>query len=158
MSKRANERFTQKNERFAHTLIYHEHPERIAHSHSFVMSNLSNLLKVTLLSWATWAICLQHLICPEWSEQIAHDHSLKWAILSKWANEWMSEWGNSQPWFDQDREFALSLFLYSLFCSKWFPLKSDCERFTLVAFKKRAIVSKPHLPLFTKEWWEQIAL
>ena len=91
VSKRANERFAKKKRAICHLLFYHEHPERIAHSHSFVMSNLSNLLKVTLLSWATWAICLQHLICPEWSEQIAHDHSLKWAILSKWANEWMRE-------------------------------------------------------------------
>ena len=50
VSKRANERFAKKKRAICHLLFYHEHPERIAHSHSFVMSNLSNLLKVTLLS------------------------------------------------------------------------------------------------------------
>ena len=39
-----------KKERFAHLLIYHERPERIAHSHSFVMSELSDSLTVAHLS------------------------------------------------------------------------------------------------------------
>ena len=75
-----NERFTQKNEQFAHfwwvtwancsqlllfwwltwaicsqSLFCHEWPERFAHSRSFFMSNLSNLLTVAHLSWAIWA-------------------------------------------------------------------------------------------------------
>ena len=53
VSQRVNERFAQKKEWFAHLLIYHEGPERIAHrpkgfahsrSRSFVLSDLSELL------------------------------------------------------------------------------------------------------------------
>ena len=63
-------------------------------SHSFVMSNLSNLLTIAHLSWATWAISSLFLICPEQSEQMAQSCSLQWAIFfSKWA---MSEWANEQ--------------------------------------------------------------
>ena len=78
----ANERMSdllQKNERFACLLFYHEwlfcheRPEGFTHT-----------LTVTLLSWVTWAIPSQLLICPE---QIACSRSLKWAILSKWVNE-----------------------------------------------------------------------
>ena len=36
------------------SLIYHERPEQIAHSCSFVMKNLSNSLTVALLTWETW--------------------------------------------------------------------------------------------------------
>ena len=50
VSKRANEWFAQKNERFAHLIIYHEQPERIAHSCSW--SDLSELLTVAHLIWA----------------------------------------------------------------------------------------------------------
>ena len=80
-----------KKEWIAHLLFYHE---RIAHSHSFVLSILKDSLMVALLSWATWALRSQLLICPERSEWMAHSCSLKLAILSKWA---MSEWANSQP-------------------------------------------------------------
>ena len=82
-----------KTKRFAHLLFYHEQPEQITHSRYFVLSNLSDFLTVSYLSWATWAISSQLLICPERSEQIAQSHSLQWAILSKWA---MSEWANKQ--------------------------------------------------------------
>ena len=79
-------------ERIAHSLIYHERPERIAHGCSFVMSNLSNSLTVALLTWATWVICSQSLICHEQSEQIAHSHSFDLSDLSKWVNElWANE-------------------------------------------------------------------
>ena len=71
-------------------LIYHERLERIAYGRSFVMSDLSDSLTVTNLSWANWAICSQSLICLERSERIAHSHSFE---LSE-----MSEWANSQPW------------------------------------------------------------
>ena len=62
----------------------------------FVMRDLSNSLTVPLLSWATWAISSQSLICTERFERLAHSHSLKRAILSvwamrKWANEGMSK-------------------------------------------------------------------
>ena len=76
-----------KSEQFAHLLFYHEWPAKIDHGHSFVMRDLSNSLTFALLS-AAWAICSQPLICPEQSEKIAHSRSLKWAILSKWVNEW----------------------------------------------------------------------
>ena len=81
--------------RIACLLIYHERPERIANGCSFVMSDLSNSLIVTLLTWATWAIRSQLLICPERSEQIAHSAHLIWAI---WANEqWANErWANER--------------------------------------------------------------
>ena len=72
----------------AHSLIYHERPERITHSRSFVMSDLSDLLTVAHLSWATWAIGSQSIICLERSEQIAHSRSFD---LIEWANEQMNE-------------------------------------------------------------------
>ena len=54
---RAKERMSNllKNEQFAHSLFYHERPERIAHSCSFVMRDLSDSLMVTLLSLVIWA-------------------------------------------------------------------------------------------------------
>ena len=44
-----------KNEWFAHSIIYHELPERMAHICSFVLSNLSDSLTFAHLSWAIWA-------------------------------------------------------------------------------------------------------
>ena len=79
VSERANERFAKKNERFAHSLIYQE---RIAHSRSFLMRDLSDSLTVAHLSWANNS---QLLIWSERSERI-----------SEWA---MSEGANSQPWW-----------------------------------------------------------
>ena len=94
VSKRVNEQFAQKKW-FDHLLFYHERPEQIAHGCSFVMSDLSDLLMVALLSWATWAICSQLLICAEQFELFAHSRSFVLSDLSEWA---MSEWANSQPW------------------------------------------------------------
>ena len=37
-----NEQVAQKNERFAHLLIFSEQPERFAHGHSFLVSDLSD--------------------------------------------------------------------------------------------------------------------
>ena len=84
VSERTNERFAKKTERFANSLIYYERPEWITHAHSFDMSDLSDLLTVTHLSWAIWANRSQSLIWSEWSER-----------MSKWT---MSKWANSQPW------------------------------------------------------------
>ena len=39
-----NEQFAQKNEQFAHWLIFGEQPERFAHGRSFLVSDLSDLL------------------------------------------------------------------------------------------------------------------
>ena len=50
VSERANERFAQKNKCFAHLLIYHELPERIAHGRFFDMRDLSDSLAVAHLS------------------------------------------------------------------------------------------------------------
>ena len=47
-----------KNKWFAFLLFYHEQLKKIAHRCSFVMSNLSDLLTVGHLSWATWAISI----------------------------------------------------------------------------------------------------
>ena len=60
------------------------------------MSDLSELLTVTYLSWETWAIRSQLLICLERSERIAHSRSFDLSEMSEWA---MSKWANSQPWF-----------------------------------------------------------
>ena len=70
----------------------------------FIMSNLSESLTVTLLSWATWAIQSWLLFCHEWPEQFAHSRSfflnnlsdsLTVAHLSSviWANE---QWANER--------------------------------------------------------------
>ena len=52
-----------------------EQLEQIAHIHSYVMSDLSNSLTVTHLSWAPWAIRSQSLICPERLEWFTHIRS-----------------------------------------------------------------------------------
>ena len=75
-------------------LIYQERPEQITHSRSFVTSGLSDLLTVALLTWVTWAVCSQSLMCPEWSEGIANSRSFDLSNLSEWA---MSKWAKSQP-------------------------------------------------------------
>ena len=78
---------------------------------SFTMSNLSKSLTGALLSWATWAICSQLLICHERPEQFPHSCSFVLSDLSKslkvthyneqfWANEqWVNElMSKFQPW------------------------------------------------------------
>ena len=96
-----------KTELFAHLLICPERPEQIAHIGSFVMSDLSYLLTVAHLSWATWVNRLH----------------LSWAI---WANEWMSEWAmsewvNSQPgnnlWLEYICMYWFMLFFSSFLAS-----------------------------------------
>ena len=72
-------------------LFCHEQLEHFAHSCSFLVSDLSELLMVAHFWWATCAIHSQLLFYHERSEQIAHSCSLKWVILSKRAN--------SQPWW-----------------------------------------------------------
>ena len=57
VSETANERFAHINKLFAHSPIYHEQPEGIAHGRSFVMSDLSDSLTAVFFTWATWAIC-----------------------------------------------------------------------------------------------------
>ena len=52
---------------------------------SFVLSELSESLTFAHLSWATWTIRSQSLICPERPEQIAHICSFVLSDLSKWA-------------------------------------------------------------------------
>ena len=74
---------TKKNLWIANWLIYHERPERFAHSHSFDMSDLSNSLTVAHLSWAIWANRSQSLIWFEQNERMRK--------MSEWANEQMSE-------------------------------------------------------------------
>ena len=59
----------------------------------FAMSDLSDSLMIVILTWTTWAIRSQSLICPERSERIAHSRSFDLSNLSEWANERMSnEW------------------------------------------------------------------
>ena len=47
------------------SLFCYEQPEQIAHSRSFVQSNLSKLLTVALLFRATWGICSRSLFKKE---------------------------------------------------------------------------------------------
>ena len=54
---------------------------------SFVLSNLSESLTVAHFSIATWAICSQALNCSERSEWINHSCSFDLSNLSEWANE-----------------------------------------------------------------------
>ena len=51
---------------WSQSLICHERPERLAHSCSFDMSNLSYLLTVAHLIWAIWAI---ERISNEWMSE-----------------------------------------------------------------------------------------
>ena len=62
-------------ERIAHSLIYHERPERIAHGCSFFMCDLSDSLTVAHLSWAIWANRSQSLIWFERSERMSDERS-----------------------------------------------------------------------------------
>ena len=77
---------------------------------SFPLSDRSESLTVAHLSWATWAIPSQLLICLEQSERIAHSRLFDLSEMSEWA---MSKWTNSQPCF---RFLAFFLF-FILFLS-----------------------------------------
>ena len=44
-----------KKEGTSESLVWHERPERFPHSHSFVLSDLSESLTVAQLIWAIWA-------------------------------------------------------------------------------------------------------
>ena len=58
-------------------LIFHDRPERFAHSRSFDMSYLSDSLTVAHLSWAIWVNCSQTLIWYEQSEQMSDERMRK---------------------------------------------------------------------------------
>ena len=75
------------------------------------MSNLSALLKVTHLSWATWAILSRSLIFLEKPERFATSRSIVLSDLSesltvtkliwaKWANEQIPSHGSSRQTLD----------------------------------------------------------
>ena len=89
-------------------LIFGERPERFAHGHLFLVSDLSESLMVAHFWWATWVICSRSLICLERPVHFAHSRSFVLSDLSEsltvahliWAKWAMSEWANSQPWFD----------------------------------------------------------
>ena len=67
----ANERFVQKNEWFAHLLIFGERPERIAHGLSFVVCDLSDLL--TSIIFGELPELFAHIAHQKWgNERIAH--------------------------------------------------------------------------------------
>ena len=92
----ANEGFAQKT---SASLIFGGRPERFAHGHTFLMSDLSESLRlfifgerpeqfavtVALLSWAALTICSQPLIFPVQSEWIALSRSF--LANERWANE-----------------------------------------------------------------------
>ena len=90
-------------EQITHSLIYHELPEGITHSHLFVMSDLSDSLMVALLTWGTWAIAhSRSFVLSDLSESLTVAH-LIWAI---WANErWVSEQIPSPVSYKKQGEF-----------------------------------------------------
>ena len=67
-----------KKELFAHSFFCHEQPERIAHYHSFVKSDVSNSLTVALLFSATWVI---HSHCSYKKEQMCE-------VRQEWYDNW----------------------------------------------------------------------
>ena len=81
VSERANEQFTQK---ISNLLIFHERPERISHSRSFVMSELSESLTVTDLSWVIWVNRSQSLIWSERYEHMSDERMSKFQTLAFW--------------------------------------------------------------------------
>ena len=70
-------------ERIAHSLIYHERPEKIAHGRSFVLSNLSDSLTVTHLSWAILGNRSQSLIWFEQNERMSDERMSEFPALQK---------------------------------------------------------------------------
>ena len=52
----ANERFAQNDKQFTHSLIFGEQPKQFAHGRSFLVSDLSESLKVAHFWWVTWTI------------------------------------------------------------------------------------------------------
>ena len=90
------------------SFFWYERPEQFAHSHSFVLSDLSESLTVPYLIWAKWANM-------RWAnEQMSDEQMSKWA-MSKWANEqWaMSDWAN-EPWANERIFIQSCLFYYSI--------------------------------------------
>ena len=101
----ANERFAQKNKRFAHfwwatwanrswLLIFGEQPERFAHSHSFVMSNLNDSL-TSLFKKREWAKRsffknLQKTFKKGPKIQF-YSNLFEWITRFLWVKEWMSD-------------------------------------------------------------------
>ena len=69
------------------------------------MSDLSDSLPVALLTWATWAIYSQSLICPERSERITHSRSFDLSNLSEWANEQIPKPAKNE-WCEQITQVA----------------------------------------------------
>ena len=64
-------------------LIFGERPERFAHGHLFLVSDLSESLMVAHFWWATWVICSRSLICLERPVHFAHSRSFVLSDLSE---------------------------------------------------------------------------
>ena len=70
----------------------HGRSEQIAHSCSFLVSNLSDSLTVALFSWAIWANCLQSLFKMSNFEQKSDERMREFPTLvvllgAKWRNK-----------------------------------------------------------------------
>ena len=76
-----NERFTQKNEWFTHSLIFGERNERFAHTAHFLCATWAN--RSWSLIFGEWFAHIAHLI---WAKWVIHSHrspkKRKWAKMS----------------------------------------------------------------------------
>ena len=95
---------------FAHSLIFGKLPEWFAHNCSFLLSDLSESLTVTLLSWETWAI--RSLRSEEMSKSFSSFFTVKtykkynffrvfWSksLIFWWAHKKRSNLLNKTEWF-----------------------------------------------------------
>ena len=119
---------------------------------SFLMSNLSNSLMITLFVWATWANCswslifgerpkgfahIAHfwwatwaihsrsLICLEWSERSANICSYDLSKMSEWANErWANEQWANERWANEQIPSPVYIMHYA---GLWSRAKKSCR-------------------------------
>ena len=94
------------------SLFWYEQPEQFAHSHSFVLSDMSKSLTVAHLIWAIWV-----------NEQMSRaGNSLIWfpseslVFVQKWANEQFSqknEWFTHSLMFGEQNEWFAILLISS---------------------------------------------
>ena len=96
-----------KKEQFTHLLIFHERPEQIAHSSSFVMSDLSNWLTIARPERFAHSCSF---VLSDLSESLTVAHMI-WAIWAndRMSNKWMSKFPTLRIGEDFEEKSFLSL-------------------------------------------------